>query len=72
MKHRNNVVMEPAHIEWLRTFAESKGGVGQAANFLGLSRDALTRAIAGLGIHRGTSALLKQEIASRTKEGVTP
>jgi hypothetical protein len=70
MKHRNNAVMAADHIEWLRAFADSKGGIGQAAGFLGLSRDALTRAIAGLGIHRGTAALLIREISERTSMGM--
>jgi DNA-binding phage protein len=46
VKQRNNTTLEPNQVTWLRTFADSKGGISQAANFLGLSRNALTRAVA--------------------------
>jgi transcriptional regulator of acetoin/glycerol metabolism len=64
-KHKNNTVLDPDHVTWLRSFAEAKGGISQAANLLGLSRNALTRAVAALPIHRGTAALLVQQIAER-------
>jgi hypothetical protein len=72
MKQRNNTTLEPNQVQWLRTFADSKGGISQAANFLGLSRAALTRAVAALPIHRGTAALLAQQIETRDAEGKTP
>jgi DNA-binding phage protein len=65
VKHKHNTTLSPEHVTWLRTFAEAKGGISQAANFLGLSRNALTRAMASLPVHRGTSALLAQQIAER-------
>ena len=65
MKQKNSTVMAEADIKWLRDFSESKGGVAHAAALLGLSREALTRAIAGLGVHRGTAALLTQGVAQR-------
>jgi hypothetical protein len=67
-KQKNNATMSPYHVTWLRTFAEAKGGVSRAANLLGLSRDALTRAVAGLPVHRGTAALLTQQIAEHSQE----
>lgn len=67
VKHKHNMVLTPEHVTWLRTFADSKGGISQAANFLGLSRNALTRAVAQLGIHRGTAALLEQQIEARAE-----
>lgn len=70
VKHKHNMVLTPEHVTWLRTFADSKGGISQAANFLGLSRNALTRAVAALPIHRGTAALLEQQIEARKPEGV--
>ena len=66
MKQKNNTVIAPEHITWLRSFAEAKGGVSHAASLLGMSRSALTRALAALPIHRGTAAQLKQQIAERT------
>jgi hypothetical protein len=71
MKQRNNTTLSPEHVTWLRAFADSKGGVSQAAHILGLSRAALTRAIAALPIHRGTEALLSQQIEARA-DGKTP
>jgi transcriptional regulator of acetoin/glycerol metabolism len=71
VKQKNNTTLTPEHVAWLRTFADAKGGVSQAANFLGLSRNALTRAVAALPIHRGTAALLTQQIEARAKEGGT-
>ena len=67
MRQRNNTIISPEHVAWLRAFADAKGGISQAANFLGLSRNALTRAVAQLGIHRGTAALLAQQIETRAK-----
>ena len=72
MKQRNNTTLEPNQVQWLRTFADSKGGISQAANFLGLSRAALTRAIAALPVHRSTAFMLAQQIEERAKEGGTP
>jgi transcriptional regulator of acetoin/glycerol metabolism len=69
MKQHNNTTLEPNQVQWLRAFADTKGGVSQAASFLGLSRNALTRAVAALPIHRGTAALLAQQIAKRQAEG---
>jgi hypothetical protein len=62
MKQKNSAMMSPDQIAWLRGYADRKGGVDRAANLLGLSRAALTRAIAALPIHRGTAALLGQQI----------
>lgn len=67
MKQRHNTTLEPNQVQWLRTFADSNGGISQAASFLGLSRAALTRAVAALPIHRGTAALLTQQIEARGK-----
>ena len=72
MKHKNNTVMPPEHVTWLRSFADAKGGISHAANLLGMSRDALTRAVAALPIRRGTAALLREQIAARDAEGKTP
>jgi transcriptional regulator of acetoin/glycerol metabolism len=71
VKQKNNSTLAPEYVQWLRTFADAKGGISQAANLLGLSRNALTRAVAALPIHRGTSALLVQQIEARA-EGKAP
>lgn len=67
-KQKNNTTMSLEHIKWLREFSEEKGGVSRASVILGMSRDALTRAIASLPVHRGTAALLTQQIAERNRK----
>ena len=67
-KQKNNTTMSPDHVTWLRSYAEAKGGVSRAASLLGLSRDALTRAVAGLPIHRGTAILLRAQVEQHVPE----
>ena len=71
MKQKNDTVMEPQHQARLKTLIDAQGTC-QAARHLGLSRPALERAAGGLRIHRGTAALLTQQIAERDAAGKSP
>jgi hypothetical protein len=71
MRHESTVVLSDDHQKRLKALIAAKGTC-LAAELLGLSRPALERAAGGLPIHRGTRALLDQQIASRDSAGKTP
>jgi len=50
----------------------TKHGIYQSAHLLGISRQAIDRAIGGLAIHKGTAAFIAQQIAKRDAEGKQP
>lgn len=60
----NSTILEPEYRAQLLIFMQEKG-VERAAHFLDVSAPTLDRASHGLGVLRGTAALLRLKLAER-------
>jgi plasmid maintenance system antidote protein VapI len=60
MKQKNNTTLSQECIQWLKARAEKLGGASCLAGHIGMSRNALTNAMAGQPIHRGTAVQLEK------------
>ena len=52
-----------AEQQWVKKLIDTKGIV-EAARIVGCARETLMRVAAGLGVHRGTLALVKAKLSS--------
>lgn len=71
MKSSSTITLVDGHRVRILAMRE-KHGIYQTANLLGISRQAIDRAIGGLAIHKGTAAFISQQIAKRDADGKYP